>query len=96
MLKNTFAYVFFNFGKGAKWKLNKGSCPGGILSPLLFNFYIKACIEDIVNHDVGCKIGCIKWNLLSYYADDIVLMTPFVKGLQKLMISYENQLKRFV
>ena len=55
-----------------------------IVSPLLFNSYIKGCIEDIVNHDVGCKIGLIKWNLLAD-ADDIVLIVPSLKGLQKLI-----------
>ena len=51
---------------------------------MLFNFYTKGCIEDIVNHDVGCKIGHIKWNILPY-ADDIVLMAPSLKGLQRLL-----------
>ena len=45
---------------------------------MLFNFYVTECIEDIVNHDVGSKIGLIKWNVLAY-ACDIVLMTPSLK-----------------
>ena len=53
MLKNTFADVRFD-------NRNKGSCQGGILSSLFFKLYIKGCIGDIVNHDVGCKIGLIK------------------------------------
>jgi len=63
-----------NNGKGEEWKINKGSRQGWIISPLLFTFYAKGCIEDIVNHDVGCKIGLIKWNILAF-ADIIVLMT---------------------
>ena len=55
-LKITFADVWFNNEKGKKWKINKGSRQGGILSPLLFIFYMKGCIEDIVTNDVGCKI----------------------------------------
>ena len=39
MLKNTFTDVHFNNGKGEKWKINKRSRQGGILTPLLFNFY---------------------------------------------------------
>ena len=60
MLKNTFADVRFNNGISDKWKINKGSRQGGILSPVLFNFYVKVCIEDIINHDAGCKIGLIE------------------------------------
>ena len=52
MLKNKFADVRLTNGKGIKWEINKGLRQGGILSPLLFYFYIKGCIEDIVAHDV--------------------------------------------
>ena len=60
MLRNTFADVHLNNRSGEKWKTNQVSRQGGILSPLLFNLYIKGCIEDIVNHDIGCKIGLIR------------------------------------
>ena len=56
MLINTFADVRFDNWKWEKWKTKEGSRQGGILVPLLFNFYIKGCIDDIINHDVGCKI----------------------------------------
>ena len=55
MLNNTFADVSFNNGNEEIWKINKDSRQGGILSPLLFNFCIKGCIEDIVNHEVRMK-----------------------------------------
>ena len=58
--------------------INKGSHQGGIQSPLLFNFYIKGCNEDIVNHNVGCRIGLIKWDTLAH-ANDIVFMAPSLK-----------------
>ena len=93
MLKNTFADVRFNNGISEKWKINKGSRQGGILSPLLFNFYVKGCIEDIINHDAGCKIGLIKWNVLAY-ADDIILMAPSLNGLQKLIDTLGESIKK--
>ena len=37
MLKNTFADVCFDNGKGEKLKINEGSRQGGILSPSLFS-----------------------------------------------------------
>ena len=80
MSKNICADVRFNNEKWEKWIINNGSRQGGILSPLLFNFNIKRCIEDIVNHDVRCIIGLDKWNVLAY-ADNFVLMAPSLKRL---------------
>ena len=61
MLKISFSDVRFNNGKGEEWKINEGSRQGWIISPLLFTFYIKGIVnEDIVNYDVGFKIGLIK------------------------------------
>ena len=93
MLKNTFADVRFNNGISDKWKINKGSRQGGILSPVLFNFYVKGCIEDIINQEVGCKIGLVRWNVLAY-ADDIVLMAPSLNGLQKLIDTLGESIKK--
>ena len=64
--------------------LNKRSYQREILSPLLFNFHIKGCIRDTINHVVGCMIGLIKWNVLAY-AGDIVLMATSLKGLQEFI-----------
>ena len=77
MLKHIFADVRFNNGK--RCKIYKGSHQGGILSPLIFNLYIKGCIEDIVNHDVGCKIGLIKMECI------ILCRWYCSHGLQKLI-----------
>ena len=72
-MKNTFAYVCWKIhllaliinGKAEKCEIKKGSRQGWIISPLIFNYYIKGCIGDIVNHGVGCKIGLIKLNVLA-------------------------------
>ena len=74
MLKNTFADVHSNDGRGEKGKINKGSRQRRFLAPFLFNLCIKGCIEDFVNHDVRirCKIGLIKYNVLAYADDDVV------------------------
>ena len=54
---------------------------------------IKGCIEDIINHDAGCNIGLIKCNVLAY-ADDIVLMAPSLNGLQKLIDTLGESIKK--
>ena len=62
-----------------------GNIPGGE--------YSGHRIKDIVNHDVGCKIGHIKWNVLAY-VDDIVLMATSLIGLQELINILGESIKK--
>ena len=80
--------------KGEKWNINKVLRQGGIISPLVFNLYIKGCTEDIVNHDAGCNIALIKWNVIAY-AGDIVLMASSFKSLQKLIDVLGESIKKY-
>ena len=61
---------------------------------MLFNFYIKGCIEDMFDYDVGCKMRLIKWNVLAY-ADYIVLIVPSLNGLQKLIDILGESIKKY-
>ena len=56
MLKKTFVDLRFNNEEGEELKINTVLRQRRILSPSLFNFHTKGCIEDIVNHNVGCRI----------------------------------------
>ena len=59
---------------------------GGVLSPFLFNIYVDQLIDDICSKNVGCYVskgffGCIM------YADDLILLSPSVIGLQDMLKS---------
>ena len=57
---------------------------GGILSPTLFNFHIDE-LSGILNClPIGCKLGSRVINHMAY-ADDLVLLCPYIKGLQCLL-----------
>ena len=58
-------------------EINKGSRQGEILPPFWLNLCTKECIEDIANHDVGCRTLLTKWNALAY-ADDIVFVAKWL------------------
>ena len=64
--------------------IENGVRQGGILSPNLFNFYIDALSTRLNSIPAGCKIGNLMVNHLAY-ADDLVLLCPSLKGLQRLV-----------
>ena len=46
MLKNSNVHVSFNNKIGNAWRSEIGTRQGGVLSPILFNFYVKECIDN--------------------------------------------------
>ena len=57
---------------------------GGILSPHLFNVYTDDLNHQLNTLPIGCTINGITINNLCY-ADDMVLISPSVSGLQQLI-----------
>ena len=57
---------------------------GGILSPLFFNLHMDRLSVTLSETKVGCALGKTMVNHLAY-ADDLVILSPSVKGLQKLL-----------
>nr|XP_034833588.1 uncharacterized protein LOC117990235 [Maniola hyperantus] len=57
---------------------------GGLTSSGLFNLYVNQLIERLSGAGVGCSIDGVSMNNLSY-ADDMVLLSPSVGGLRKLL-----------
>ena len=66
------------------WKLCNGVRQGGILSPHLFNVYINCLLDAITQSGIGCRVGIHASNVIAY-ADDIVIMSPSLMGLQRLL-----------
>jgi hypothetical protein len=54
------------------------------LSPYLFTRYIRELLVDLQSTQSGCKVGDLFVNVLAY-ADDIVLLAPVWRALQKLI-----------
>ena len=82
-------YVRWNSLLSDKFCVTNGVKQGGILSPLLFNIYMDGLSFALNEKAIGCFIKNIKFNHLMY-ADDIILFSPSVKGLQNLInVCYE-------
>ena len=67
-----------------KFNVSNGVRQGGILSPLFFNLYMDRLSVTLSETKVGCALGKTMVNHLAY-ADDLVILSPSVKGLQKLL-----------
>ena len=57
---------------------------GGILSPLLFIVYMDDLSSSLSITPTGSTIGGVMVNHIMY-ADDLVIISPSVKGLQRLL-----------
>ena len=64
--------------------MSNGIRQGGILSPYLFNIMVDDLSIQLNRAKIGCFAGNILINHLSY-ADDMVLVAPSARGLQKLI-----------
>ena len=68
-----------------KFNVSNGVRQGGILSPLFFNLYMDRLSVTLSTTKVGCALCKTMVNHLAYYADDLVILSPSAKGLQKLL-----------
>ena len=64
--------------------IGKGTRQGGLTSPLLFNLFYEPLVDILSKLDGGVSIGKHKYNIFCY-ADDILLASTTVSGLQKLI-----------
>ena len=85
--------VRFKSEVSAGWKLMNGVRQGGILSAYFFAIYINDILEKLSLEKVGCRFGLEMSNILAY-ADDIVLLSPSVKGLQYLIDVFKDEVSK--
>ena len=84
MMKNTFVSTVFNGTRSDTWRILCGTRQGGILSPLIFNFYIDDVLRELNSIDIGCSLHSYNVTMLAY-ADDLILLSPSANGLQFLI-----------
>ena len=68
-----------------KFSLSQGVRQGSILSPHLYNIYTEKLLEEITSNTVvGTSINEIYTGIVAY-ADDVILMSTTLSGLQRLV-----------
>ena len=86
---NQYVRVRYMSQYSSEWKIDSGVRQGGILSGLLFAFYINQLVNDISNMNVGCTFGILRSNIIAY-ADDLVILAPSATGL-RILINAANK-----
>ena len=69
---------------GDLFSVSNGVKQGGVLSPLLFTVYIDELLTRLSRSGYGCHIGGRFCGAVGY-ADDIILITPTVSSLNKML-----------
>ncbi len=67
-----------------KFKINEGVKQGGILSSLLFNFFMDGLLSSLLELNVGALMDGVNTSALAY-CDDIMLISPVEAHMQKLI-----------
>ncbi|KAL0851461.1 hypothetical protein ABMA28_007258 [Loxostege sticticalis] len=92
-----FRYWYANQLNFVKWsnklseayRLECGVRQGGLSSPKLFNLYVNDLIVELSSMRVGCKVGGVSVNNISY-ADDMVLLSPTARAIGEMLNVCEN------
>ncbi|XP_052751474.1 uncharacterized protein LOC128200826 [Galleria mellonella] len=74
------------------YRLKCGVRQGGLTSPNLFNMYVNGLIEELSGMHAGCYIDGVSVNNISY-ADDMVLLSPSIGALRKMLAVCEAYAK---
>ena len=87
---------FWTYTQDRVWPASRNGCTskpffvtncdrqGGVLSSILFNVYMDELIHKLEMNDVGCRIGC-QFTGAFCYDDDLTLLSPTIRGLQKML-----------
>lgn len=84
-------HVKFKSSFSNSWNSGNGVRQGAILSPILFCVYVDDLISDLSRSKLGVKQGLDYSNIISY-ADDMVLLSPSVAALQRLLNMFSQKL----
>ena len=76
--------VDWNGVKSNSFKVQNGVRQGAVLSPALFSLYINELFRKLENSGFGCYINKQFYGITGY-ADDLVLLSPDLTGLQCML-----------
>ena len=75
--------------KSQPFKVSCGIRQGAVLSPILFSIYIDDLFNVLSRSGIGCHINNLFYGIIGY-ADDLVLLSPNLFGLQSMFDITKN------
>ena len=90
-----YAYIRWNNCMSMPISMENGVKQGGVLSPTLFCIYFDELLRRLEGTGVGCHIGHMSYASFGY-ADDIILLSPSICGLEILVKTAETFANEFV
>jgi hypothetical protein len=81
---NIYVHLKWNNKLSLPIKINRGTRQGGLTSPMIFNMFYQSLIDELNASEHGIIIDNHKYNALCY-ADDILLLSTTVTGLQSMI-----------
>ena len=75
--------------RSSSFQLTNGTRQGSVLSPVLFSVYLDDLLAELRALQLGCHIGGWWYGALGY-ADDLILLAPNRKDLQKRLVVCER------
>ena len=76
--------IVWNRSHSHSFKTGNGVRQGGILSPVLFCIYMDTLLEKLETEGIGCWVRGYYYGAVGY-ADDLMLLSPSVQGLRKML-----------
>ena len=76
------------------FSIKAGVRQGGVLSPVFYCIYVDDLVETLSRMGIGCHLRNLFLSIL-LYADDMALMAPSLKGLQKLLSATEHYCQKW-
>ena len=84
-----YAYMRLNNFMSTPIKMENGVKQGGVLSPTLFCIYFDELLRRLRETDMGCHVGHMSYAAFGY-ADDLLLLSPSIHGLEILIKTSES------
>ena len=94
MYQHNNAKVKWGCSYSSTFMLSNGVKQGGVISPFLFSLYMDSLISDVSSSGLGCHIGDKAMNIF-VYADDVVILSPTVIALNKIIKLCEKYSREF-
>lgn len=84
------AAILYDKHTSKSFRLSQGVRQGSLLSPYLYNFYTEELLRTINSMNLGTFLpGNIRTSIIAY-ADDIILISPTLTGLQQMLDACTN------